>query len=199
MIYIKTPEKFVLTQTVSMVEKFRLTTHSIRRVRCSYTHTAAHRMLVAHKLHVSSSQLAWQQLTNRRLVAHNCHVRSSKVAGWQLKICLLVAHNTHVIFIFSQGKLLISTVELKTVSRQQLISCIVSALLRLFQLTLYMSPKCEMVARGREGGSSSRAMERSGRVTPSTQPRYWPRLAGPRLELTYIKGTVSRDFRQFFC
>jgi hypothetical protein len=50
--------------------------------------------------------------------------------------------------------------------------------------TLYMSPKCEMVARGREAGNSSLEMERRGRVTPSLEPRYWPRLAGPRLELT---------------
>jgi hypothetical protein len=47
-----------------------------------------------------------------------------------------------------------------------------------------MSPKCEMVARGREAGNSSLEMERRGRVTPSLEPRYWPRLAGPRLELT---------------
>jgi hypothetical protein len=38
--------------------------------------------------------------------------------------------------------------------------------------TLYMSPKCEMVARGREAGNSSLEMERRGRVTPSLEPRY---------------------------
>jgi hypothetical protein len=59
-----------------------------------------------------------------------------------------------------------------------------------------MSPKCEMVARGREAGNSSLEMERRGRVTPSLEPRYWPRLAGPRLELTWSNRCYKRNVQQ---
>ncbi len=59
-----------------------------------------------------------------------------------------------------------------------------------------MSPKWEMVARGREAGSSSLEMESRGRLTPSFEPRYWPRLAGPRLELTCTRCRVFYMSRQ---